>query len=64
MTQGEVRVFQEGAGHLGSTPLPVSAVKLDIAEILANPDAVILVGKRDLENDFILVKMTLRNPEI
>ena len=64
MTQRQVRGRQEGAGHLGSTPLPVSAVKLDIAEVLANPDGVILTLKWDLENDFILVKMTLRNPEI
>ena len=35
MTSGEVRVSQEGAGHLGSTPLPEIAVKLDIAEVLA-----------------------------
>ena len=64
MTQREVRVSHEGAGHLGSTPLPVSAVKLDIAEILANPDGVILTWERDLEDDFVLIKMTLRHPEI
>ena len=64
MTQREVRGSQEGAGHLRSTPLPVSAVKLDIAEVLANPDGVILTWERDLENDLVLIKMTLRHPEI
>ena len=64
MTQREVRGGQEGAGHLGSTPLPVGAVKLDIAEILANPDGVILTGERGLEDDLVLIKMTLRHPEI
>ena len=64
MTPGEVRVSEEGAGHLGSTPLPVSAVKLSIAEILANPDGVILTWERDLEDDLVLIKMTLRHPEI
>ena len=34
MTQMKVRVSQEAAGHLGSAPLPVSAVNMDIAEIL------------------------------
>ncbi len=42
MTPGEVRGGQEGAGHLGPTPLPVKAVKLDVAEVLANPDGVIV----------------------
>ena len=55
MTQGEVRVGQEGAGHLGPTPLPVSAVKLDIAEILANLVSIILTWERDLEDDLILI---------
>ena len=64
MTQGEVRVSQECAGHLGSTPLPICAVKLDIAEILANPVGIILTGERDLEDDHVLIKMTLRHPEI
>ena len=64
MTQREVRGSKEGAGHLRSTPLPVSAVKLDIAEILANPDGVILTWERDLEDDLVLIKMTLRHPEI
>ena len=63
MTQGEVRVFQESAGHLGSTPLPVGAVKLDIAEILANADGVNLTWERDLEDDLVLIKMTFRHPE-
>ena len=64
MTQREVRGGQEGAGHLGSTPLPVRATKLSIAEILANPVGVILTGERDLEDDLVLIKMTLRHPEI
>ena len=64
MTQGEVRGRQEGAGHLGSTPLPVSATKLSVAQVLANPVGVILTRERDLEDDFIWIKLTLRHPEI
>ena len=64
MTQREVRGGQEGAGHLGPTQLPVGAVNLSSAEILANPDGVILTWERDLEDDLVLIKMTLRHPEI
>ena len=64
MTKMKVRVGQEGAGQLGPTPLPVSAVKLDIAEVLANSDGIILIRERDLEDDLVLIKMTLRHPEI
>ena len=64
MTQGEVRIFQEGTGHLGPAPLPVGAVKLDITKILANPDCVILTWERDLEDDLVRAKLTLRHPEI
>ena len=63
-TPGEVRVSKKGAGHLGSAPLPVRAVRLSIAEVLANPDGVILTGERNLEDDLVLIKMTLRHPEI
>ena len=60
MTQREVRVGQEGAGHLGPTPLPVSAVKLNIAQRLANLDCFILIvtGERHLE-DYIPTPRTL-----
>ena len=58
MTQGEVRVCQEGAGHLGSTPLPVGAAKLSIAEVLASLDGIILTLEWDLEDDLILIKIT------
>ena len=64
MTQGEVRGRQEGAGHLGSTPLPISAVSIDIAEILANYDGIIRTGERDFVDDLIRAKLTLRHPEI
>ena len=64
MTKMKVRVGQEGAGQLGPTPLPVSAVSIDIAEILANPDGIILTGERDLVDDLIWAKLTLRHPEI
>ena len=64
MTQGEVRVFQECTGHLGSTPLPIIAVNIDIAEILANYDGIIRTGERDLVDDLIWAKLTLRHPEI
>ena len=64
MTPGEVRVSEKSTGHLGTAPLPVGAVKLSNAEILANPYRVILTGERDLEDDLVLIKMTLRHPEI
>ena len=64
MTQRQVRGRQEGAGHLRSTPLPVFATKLRVAEILANPVGVILTGERDLVDDLIWAKLTLRHPEI
>ena len=64
MTTREVRVSEKSACCLGSTPLPVRATKLSIAEVLANPDGVILTGERDLEDDLVLIKMTLRHPEI
>ena len=64
MTQREVRGSQEGAGHLRSTPLPVSAVKLSSAEILANNDGVIRTRERDLVDDGTRAKLTLRHPEI
>ena len=64
MTSGEVGALQEGAGQLGPTPLPVGAVNLSVAEILANPDVVILTRERDLGDDLVLIKMTLRHPEI
>ena len=64
MTQREVRGSEEGAGHLRSTPLPVSAVKLSSAEILANNDGVIRTRERDLVNYITRDKLTLRNPEI
>ena len=64
MTQWEVRVGQEGAGHLRPTPLPVRAVKLSVAEVLANLGGVFLIWKRGLEDDLVLIKMTLRHPEI
>ena len=64
MTSGEVRVGQESAGHLGSTPLPVTAAKLDIAEVLAYRDGIILTRKWDLEDDLICVKVTIRHPEL
>ena len=67
MTQREVRVGQEGAGHLGPTPLPVSAVKLNIAQRLANLDCFILIviGERYLEDDLILeIRITFRHPEL
>ena len=64
MTQREVRVGQESAGHLGSTPLPVTAAKLDNAEVLAYRDGVIRTRKRDLENDLVCVKETIRHPEL
>ena len=59
-----VRVGQEGAGHLGATPLPVSAVKLSFAEVLASPGGVILTRERDLEDDLIWTEITIRDPEI
>ena len=58
MTSGEVRVSEEDAGHLGSTPLPVGAVKLSIAEVLANPDGVILTGEWDLDDDLVRNQIT------
>ena len=64
MTPGEVRALQEGAGQLGPTPLPVCAVNLSVAEILANLDVVILTRERDLGDDLVLIQMTLRHPEI
>ena len=64
MTSGEVRISQKGAGHLGSTPLPEIAVKLDIAEVLANRGGVILTRHRDLEDDLVFIKVTLRHPEL
>ena len=64
MTLGEVRVSEEGAGHLGSTPLPVSAVNLDIAQVLASPDGVILTWKWDLGDDLVWTKITIRHPEL
>ena len=64
MTQREVRGSQEGAGHLRSTPLPVSAVKMDIAEILANNDGAILCRELHLVDDITRAKLTLRHPEI
>ena len=64
MTPGEVRVSEEAAGQLGSTPLPVSAVKLSIAEVLASPGGVILTRERDLEDDLIWSEITFRDPEI
>ena len=64
MTPGEVRALQEGAGQLGPTPLPVCAVNLSVAEILTNPVGVILTWEQDLEDDLVLIKMTLRHPEI
>ena len=51
MTQREVRVRQKGAGQLGSTPLPVTAAKLDIAEVLAYCDGVFLTREGDMEDD-------------
>ena len=64
MTPGEVRASEEGAGHLGSAPLPERAVKLSLAEVLANGDGVILTRERDLEDDLVLIKVPLRDPEI
>ena len=64
MTQRKVRVGKEGAGHLWPTPLPVSTVKLNITEILANLQSVILTWERDLVDDLIRAKLTLRHPEI
>ena len=64
MTSGEVGALQEGAGQLGPTPLPVGAVNLSVAEILANLDVVILTRERDLGDDLVLIQMTLRHPEI
>ena len=64
VTPGEVRVSEKGAGHLGSTPLPVRAVRLSIAEVLANPDGVILTRERNLEDDLVRAKLTIRHPEI
>ena len=58
MTLGEVRVGQESTCHLGSTPLPVSAAKLDIAEVLTYRDGVILTWKWDLDDDIVLIKVT------
>ena len=37
---------------------------MSIAEILANPDGVILTRERDLEDDLIWAKLTIRHPEI
>ena len=51
MTQRQVRVGKEGAGHLVSSPLPVTAAKLDIAEVLAYCDGIFLTWERDLEDD-------------
>ena len=64
MTPGEVRVSEEGAGQLGSTPLPVSTVKLDIAEVLANGDGVFLTWERDLEDDLSWTQIAIRHPEL
>ena len=64
MTLGQVRGGQEAAGHLGPTPLPVRASKLSIAYVLTNLDGTILTWERDLKDDLILVKLTLRHPEI
>ena len=64
MTLGEVGVSEEGAGHLGSTPLPVSAVKLSIAEILASPDGIILTWEWNLEDDLIWSEIAIRHPEL
>ena len=55
VTTRKVRGCQEGAGHLWPTPLPVLASKLRIAEVLANPDGVIMTGERDLEDDLVLI---------
>ena len=57
MTKREDRGGQEDASHLGPSPLRVHAVKLDIAEVLVNPDGVILAGERDLEDDLVLIKL-------
>ena len=40
------------------------AVKLSVAEVLANLDVVILTWEWDLGDDLVLIKMTLRDPEI
>ena len=58
MTSGEVRISEESAGHLGSTPLPVGA------EVLANPDSVILTREWKLEDDLVWTKITFCNPEL
>ena len=58
MTSGEVRVGQKSAGHLGSTPLPVSAVKLSIADVLANRDGVVLAREWNLEDDLVWTQIT------
>ena len=58
MTSGEVRGGQESTGHLGSTPLPINAAKLSIAEVLACLDGVILIGKWNLDDDLVLIKVT------
>ena len=66
MTQREVRGSEEGAGHLRSTPLPVSATKLRSAEILANPDGVIRTRERDLVDNITMAMAdteTPRNPD-
>ena len=59
MTPGEVRVSKEGASQLGSTPLPVSAVKLSLAEVLANPGGVSLTREWNLEDDLVWTKITI-----
>ena len=64
MTPGEVRVSEEAAGQLGSTPLPVSAVKLSIAEVLASPGGVILTREWNLGDDLVWSEITFRDPEI
>ena len=64
MTPGEVKVSEEAAGHLGSTPLPERAVKLSLAKVLANLDGIILTWECDLEDDLVWTKITIRHPEI
>ena len=64
MTPGEVKVSEEAAGHLGSTPLPERAVKLSLAKVLANLDGIILTRECDLEDDLVWTKITIRHPEI
>ena len=64
MTQREVRVGKKGAGHLFSSPLPVTAAKLDIAEVLAYCDGVFLTWERDLKDDLRWTEFAIRHPEL